>query len=100
MPPNRKIETIGIKTKLKINRRSKTKKSKLPIKMSLEDAIMCGYVKIVKRFLKREFKFDLNQRNENGKTALHLAVDARNAQIVAELLTHGANPNIQDGVSK
>ena len=90
MAPKRNIDTVDAKPKK--TRRSKAKKPKLPFTMSLEDAIIYGNIEFVKQFLKLDF--DLNERNIDGKTALHLAVDAGNAEIVAELLSHGANPDL------
>ena len=82
MAPKRNIDTVETKPKPKKTRRSKAKKLKLPFTMSLEDAIIYGNIEFVKQFLKLDF--DLNGRNDDGKTALHLAVDAGNAEIVAE----------------
>ncbi len=43
---------------------------------------------------------DINVQDEQGKTALHRAVDALDLEKVKELLVNGANPNIQDSYSK
>jgi ankyrin repeat protein len=39
---------------------------------------------------------DINVRNGNGKTCLHLACRKRNYQLVVHLLELGANPNLRD----
>ena len=40
---------------------------------------------------------DVNHQNQPGNTALHLAVNQKNAVICALLLEHGANPNLANG---
>ena len=83
----RNIDTIEIKPKPKKSR-ILSKKPRLLMRKKLEKAIGNGNTKNVKQFLKLDF--DLDERNEYGKTALHLAAEYGHADIVAELLAHGA----------
>jgi ankyrin repeat protein len=39
---------------------------------------------------------DINAKDGNGDTALHLATEAANLEIIEILLEHGAKTNIQD----
>lgn len=39
---------------------------------------------------------DVNWTDSEGRTALHMAVDRNNLEIVEFLIKHGANLNIQD----
>ena len=53
-----------------------------------------GNVKLVKRILQNKNKVDIDHKNEEEKTALHLASENGHAEIVAELLAHGANVSL------
>ena len=59
-------------------------------------------MKLVKNLLEHKNKVDIDDKNEEEKTALHLASENGHAEIVAELLAHGANielTNIENHVS-
>eukprot|EP01063_Lacrimia_lanifica_P013538 TRINITY_DN20187_c0_g1_i1.p1 TRINITY_DN20187_c0_g1~~TRINITY_DN20187_c0_g1_i1.p1 ORF type:complete len:1680 (+),score=543.55 TRINITY_DN20187_c0_g1_i1:112-5151(+) len=43
-----------------------------------------------------EFNLDINARDVNDKTPLHLAVEAHSAAVLDELLVHGAATDLQD----
>lgn len=45
-------------------------------------------------------EFDINTRNSEGKTLLHIHARKSNGQILEFLLNHGADPNIQDKYGK
>ncbi len=45
-------------------------------------------------------KADVNAQNEpHGATALHLAIDTRQTEVISVLLKNGANPTIMDKVN-
>ena len=92
MAPKRTINPIEIKPKPKKTRRSKARKPKLSIKMSLEEAVKSGNLEVVNHFLKLDF--DLDERNETGMTILHIAIQNRHYEIVKALLAHGANTDV------
>jgi len=50
----------------------------------------------ITRFLAESSGVDVNQRDEHGYTALHLACDRGSLQVVKVLIEHGADPTIKD----
>jgi ankyrin repeat protein len=46
--------------------------------------------------LGNEIKIDIDEKNNDGATALHLAIGKSNVTAVRLLLSNGANPNIAD----
>jgi ankyrin repeat protein len=46
--------------------------------------------------LGNEIKIDIDEKNNDGETALHLAIDKSNVTAVRLLLSNGANPNVAD----
>jgi len=54
-----------------------------------------GDMSRIRQFLEQEP--DVNAKDEFGYTALHLAADRGNINVVELLLKHGADPTIKDG---
>jgi len=55
-----------------------------------------GDVNKISRFLVEESSVDVNQRDEYGYTALHLACDRGNLPVVKVLIKHGADATMKD----
>ncbi|KAJ6436811.1 cell wall glucanosyltransferase Mwg1 [Purpureocillium lavendulum] len=60
-------------------------------------SLQSGTVRSIEKFIQQDVgepKYDPNDKNREGKTALFEAVTAGRADIVTRLLEHGANPNL------
>jgi uncharacterized protein len=59
--------------------------------MNLNEAAMIGNVELIRQLLTSGASVD--ERNENGETALHIAAAAGKLNVVIELVSHGAEIN-------
>ena len=64
-------------------------------KKIIHEASRIGCVNVVKELLKNNI--DMNDRDLNGSTPLHLAAQYGHARIVAKLLAHGADIDLPKG---
>ena len=59
-------------------------------------------IKHFKRFIKyiEQDKINVNYKNKDGKTPLHIACYFRDKKLISILLNKNANPNITDNIGK
>ncbi|EGO05220.1 hypothetical protein SERLA73DRAFT_174236 [Serpula lacrymans var. lacrymans S7.3] len=63
---------------------------------TLHDVAISGDAQKVSAFFEANPQTDVNERDEYGYTALHLACDRGSLEVVEVLLSNGADPNIKD----
>ncbi|TFY64411.1 hypothetical protein EVJ58_g2638 [Rhodofomes roseus] len=63
---------------------------------ALNDLAIAGNTPALRAFLDANPGVDVNAKDENGYTPLHLACDRGRAEVVRLLLERGANPSIKD----